>query len=394
MLPTRLLPPQFLIPSWTPQQVRNLSRTAAAAKKSQRPKTAKGPSLFQELFPEEQTKKQSHELDFSGPSIFDRLPAFAWNEEQAPTIRKLPSEKRSPSWGLYNQIPGRKKEGREDTTISRPNAVSERNQASRKSGATLMVLRGVSKNLEESDFFRLDFKGDHIEGWARGLIKVIPGRKPTTLEPLDHYFLLFETAAAARAYGEQVRHLHRLARMGSAISTLPLPPGFLREGEDVHEVVKGFTLVPAALDVASIKLVDEPYKPALVRLMEDGGPAVLKANKTGAEEKVLFSLNWGQVTESELKFVIGEDGRKRNLQWQLAGGASEFLDLNSTEKSSRRRAASMSLRPARYLISLKDRDEARRFVREWHSRPFPLPYKAGKHATERGEPIVNAQIVW
>lgn len=182
--------------------------------------------------------------------------------------------------------------------------------------------------------------------------------------------------------------------MGSAVSTLPLPPGFLREGEDVHEVIKGFTLVPAALDVASIKLVDEPYKPAMLRLMDDGGPAELKANKTKAEDKVLFSLDWGQVTEHELKMVLGEDGRSRNLQWQLAGGTSEVLDLNSNEKNSRRAAAIISSRPARYLISFKDRQEARRFIREWHSRPFPLFDKAGKHSAERGAPIVNAQIVW
>lgn len=110
-------------------------------------------------------KKQSQELDFSGPSIFDRLPAFTWNEEQAPKVRRLHSDNKSPSWGRYNQIP------EQSATVSAQDALSKLREASVRPGAKLMVLRGVSKQLEESDFFRLDFKGDHIEGWARGLIK-------------------------------------------------------------------------------------------------------------------------------------------------------------------------------------------------------------------------------
>jgi hypothetical protein len=35
----------------------------------------------------------------------------------------------------------------------------------------LLILNACSTNLEESDFFRLGPRGEHIEGWTSGIVK-------------------------------------------------------------------------------------------------------------------------------------------------------------------------------------------------------------------------------
>ena len=36
---------------------------------------------------------------------------------------------------------------------------------------TVLLLSALTKTLEESDFFRLSPRGEHIEGWTSGIIK-------------------------------------------------------------------------------------------------------------------------------------------------------------------------------------------------------------------------------
>jgi hypothetical protein len=47
--------------------------------------------------------------------------------------------------------------------------------------ASVLVLNCAGKTLEESDFFRLSPKGEHIEGWTSGIIKGMP----SSLSPID-----------------------------------------------------------------------------------------------------------------------------------------------------------------------------------------------------------------
>ncbi|RYP72710.1 hypothetical protein DL771_004046 [Monosporascus sp. 5C6A] len=76
----------------------------------------------------------------------------------------------------------------------------------------MLVLWAASKNLMESDFLRLGVKGQHVEGWVSGIVKVIQARDPDTLEPLGHYYILFDSRASAAAYSEEVHRLWRLAK--------------------------------------------------------------------------------------------------------------------------------------------------------------------------------------
>ena len=50
---------------------------------------------------------------------------------------------------------------------------SEEEDAVQRREASVLILNCASKTLEESDFFRLSPKGEHIEGWTSGIIKSV-----------------------------------------------------------------------------------------------------------------------------------------------------------------------------------------------------------------------------
>jgi hypothetical protein len=112
-------------------------------------------SLFEELFPEEgKAAKESEKTDT------DVLPAFAWHEGPIVDIKETvdtmpPISTNSNTTALHTAA-----------TVKR----------AARSELGLLVLSCASKTLEESDFFRLGSKGEHIEGWTSGIIKGRPSR--------------------------------------------------------------------------------------------------------------------------------------------------------------------------------------------------------------------------
>jgi len=142
---------------------------------------------------------------------------------------------------------------------------SEKQWERHKGKASVVLLNCASKTLEESDFFRVSPRGEHIEGWTRSIITVIQDRDANTLEPLGAYYIFFSSEAAARAYLDQIIHLHNLARVNSRSlrsATLPPPPGLLRPGEDLKEALKTFSLVPGQSKL-NIRLAAQTPQPAI-----------------------------------------------------------------------------------------------------------------------------------
>ncbi|KAK7747753.1 hypothetical protein SLS62_008897 [Diatrype stigma] len=84
---------------------------------------------------------------------------------------------------------------------------------------SMLVLSATSKNLVESDFLRLGVRGRHVEGWVSGILKVVQARDPDTLEPLDFYYVLFNSRASAAAYSLEVLRLWRLSKQEVALKT-------------------------------------------------------------------------------------------------------------------------------------------------------------------------------
>lgn len=108
-------------------------------------------SLFEELFPElqlQENAKQKAALD-----RLEQLPAFNWKRED---ISDPHLERRRANVFKPEPI---------DTTETPSKYAPLQDQPA------VLVLRGCSSSLEESDFFRQGPRGQHIEGWTNGIVK-------------------------------------------------------------------------------------------------------------------------------------------------------------------------------------------------------------------------------
>ena len=177
----RSLPPQFLLPAWSTRQlakaVKQRNRTvhsnpppsdqrapfAGRTQDSNEDAKRPGTSLFELLFPEETVvNKRPVEKQLG------RLPVFKWDQSST----EKASTKETNHGGM-----------RDDGNMSRRFAPlhqpTENIEAGRRvskekvsAGRTsVLILGAASKTLEESDFFRLSPKGEHIEGWTSGITK-------------------------------------------------------------------------------------------------------------------------------------------------------------------------------------------------------------------------------
>lgn len=134
-----------------------------AHKKIPTPKKAR-PSLFEELFPEEKLTPALSQITRE-----EKLPAFEWLDNLK-TVPELPLVKRhgrkiwpgDASWSA-GQLPEPSRTHRmRDTDGEEQREPGEQ---------SVLVLNCASKTLEESDFFRLSPKGEHLEGWTSGIVK-------------------------------------------------------------------------------------------------------------------------------------------------------------------------------------------------------------------------------
>lgn len=170
-------------------------------------------------------------------------------------------------------------------------------------------------------------------------------------------------------------------------------------------MLQNFSLVPPTGKL-SLKMVERPYSPGLAWMIEAGGPAALVARQSKARDIVLLSTDRGYVNPGALAEALRLDGKRRNLHWKLAGTRNEaIVKLESNNRAEKhleefaddvdedtQRRRNRYRGPARYTIAFKDSNEARRFVREWHMRPFPRLRE--DTADDDTSPIVTAEVLW
>jgi hypothetical protein len=179
------------------------------------------------------------------------------------------------------------------------------------------------------------------------------------------------------------------------------PPGMLVEGEDVYSVLQNYALCPPSQKIA-VKFVFQPYSPGLKRLLElRGYPQIMKPEDK-SRKSVLFWVDGFQPTIHDIRDMITRDKRSRGLNWALANSIKPVEKVDSSagrEWEEAEFAASESAEATqfrglypRYLIHFEDESEARRFTREWHRRPFPLPRE--RTPSREPPPLVQAEFVW
>jgi hypothetical protein len=166
----------------------------------------------------------------------------------------------------------------------------------------------------------------------------------------------------------------------------------------VNDIVKSFTLVPGQSRL-SMRLMNRPYKRNMIGILSEGGPQGIASRLSNKEGLVKFSVDLA-LTAYELRNAIGADGKSRNLHWDL----SETSPVVRVEQQPKDAALEEKLRleglqsrtphrgPAKYMVSFKDRDEARRFIREWHRRPYPVERE--HDLGDEPPPIVNVEMLW
>jgi hypothetical protein len=239
---------------------------------------------------------------------------------------------------------------------------------------------------------------------------VIPGRDPQTLENLGHYFILFSSDAAALAYRDQVNRLHSISKQYTS-SSIPVPQGYIKDGEDIHALLKAFTLVPVSQQKPSMTMLAKPFRPSIARMVTAGALPVLAEQQSKSDALVLLALDRGHVSSFDLEFIIGKDGRARNRMWNLWGGSRRGVAIHklgsaraaeierkeaklSAEEIGTPISKQMRRPPSRFIVAFQDMQEARRFVRSWHRRHLPGLRDAEQTPEDEPQPIVNAELLW
>lgn len=170
-----------------------------------------------------------------------------------------------------------------------------------------------------------------------------------------------------------------------------------------------------------------PYSPVLRRLIDQRGYAQIEVppapapaptsgisqeeerrknknnnpnNRSRSGRAILIWVQGYNPPLSSIREMINQDGRKRGLAWSLAADvpAIEKVDYSSEDgpntqsNGSAENGQSKERLRRRWIVTFTDESEARRFIRCWHRRPFPLR-GAG---TGVGEPpsLVNAEYIW
>ncbi|KAL8843062.1 MAG: hypothetical protein Q9176_002365 [Flavoplaca citrina] len=334
-------------------------------------------SLFDELFPEDKDKSQpisnrSHDEELHVPRLplsdIDHLDPYPASSGRL----RGPSKKR---------------------------AEGAAQGAPKRWDPAILVLNRASKSLVDADFRRIAPKGRHIDEWT-GPGDILKGRNRSTFQQTNSYFLLFPNPAYARTYQNHVIKLHQMSQdhtPTSLHSPLPPPPGTIVEGEDVHTLLQDYALCPPSQRIKIISMFS-PFGAAYRRLIEYHGYPQLTEPVDWTGRAVLFWVEGHYPTTNAVKDAIDQDGRERGLQWGAKVGNRyvEKLELSTemakdlengedSEPVARRRSES------RWIVKLGDENEARRFVRTWHRRPFPLP---SDHVRGEKPPIVNAELLW
>ncbi|KAL8817963.1 MAG: hypothetical protein Q9223_003304 [Gallowayella weberi] len=344
------------------------------------PPPSKTLSLFDELFAEDKEQLQIAAADPSPEEIHvPRLPLSDIDH-----LDPYPPPGGSPK-GPSDKI----------TEAAARRAVKQWNPA-------VLVLNRASKSLTDADFRRIAPKGRHIEQWTGpgDILKVIPARDATTFQQTNSYFLLFPNPAYARTYQNYVTKLHRMAQAHtptSLQSPLPPPSGTILEGEDLHTLLQEYSLCPSSQRI-SIVSTFAPFGATFRRLIEYQGYPKLTAPVDRTGRAVLFWVEGHYPTTNAVKTAIDRDGRERGLQWatQVEKKYVEKLDMSDSplDDADRLEASESGVQrrsSRRWIVMLGDENEARRFVRVWHRRPFPFPDDYVRGETP---PVVNAEFLW
>lgn len=163
-----------------PQASKAASNAASQTGPAIQPQAEQSLSLFEELFPEER-KARSKKERTNEERLFN-LPAFNWtppDEIGLSPDQMVKAGKRAWKALSRGEVPKRVEISELDSNqtvdytpfFKEDPKIEYAPNMSKEFEPSVLILHACSKNLEESDFFRLGPKGNHIEGWTSGIKK-------------------------------------------------------------------------------------------------------------------------------------------------------------------------------------------------------------------------------
>ena len=255
----------------------------------------------------------------------------------------------------------------------------------------MLVISGVSTNLNPSDFYRLapsclsDWessirKGERSRVTTTVIITDFFGlsfqniveqrRDPKTLEPLGVYQVSFKNSASAKSYRADLERLLELSQHKLQSST-GLWQSTVRQrllpsdGTDVSKDVERLTVASPAQTQISIHRVRTSSTNAWE---EDLSSRIQPLGYGDKPSIVLITVYPGNIQASRLQHFIAQDGWQQDLAWQV----SAPLDLDKQTPGKTGEAEDRSVKsttaPSRFIVACETEWEARRFHRMWYGR--------------------------
>lgn len=202
------------------------------------------------------------------------------------------------------------------------------------------------------------------------------------------------------AYQSHVTKLHNLAQSRTPKSLhSPLTPslGTILEGEYAHSFLQDYALCPPSQRI-SLTAMFAPFGNSVKPLIDHEGYPQLTIPTDRGGRAVLLWIDGQAPTTRVVRSAIDQDGRHRGLPWAIEGGSRRIETLNLptawSDESETLDLAEPDVRgrsSPRWMVSFINENEARRFVRAWHRRPFHL---SDDLLRSEDEPLVNAEMLW
>ena len=180
--------------------------------------------------------------------------------------------------------------------------------------------------------------------------------------------------------------------------------------EDVLPLLKDYALCPLSQD-PQLKLFRAPITGRIKKIVENGGyPAITRGGTDGEDRTGRAVLFWVDTSSApsteELRAALMADGRERGSWWNCGVETLEVAvkDAGRVEKDAKdedieadqpQEELSGRLeekiyskgRVEKWVLTFGEAEDARRFVRRWHRRLFPVE-------KEMDEARARAEILW
>ena len=192
------------------------------------------------------------------------------------------------------------------------------------------------------------------------------------------------------------------------------PKGMFVKGEDVYSLLQDYTLCPPSQKISLLPLFP-PLSAKFRRILRNKGYPEITQPRDKTGQAVLFWVEGFVPTMDQVQQLVIRDGRHRGMAWALMNGKNSIQQIEPDRKLSNddddEEEKEDDDEPApteregpdirdyvrrtriRWTIALEDENEARRFVRRWHLRPFSDAFPDRQHSGDHA-PLVHAEFLW